>query len=65
MLTFIIEPDEDKWHAYCPELKGCHTFWSTKAEAMQYLKEAVQLYLEDEIEFQSMKYLSEPEKAYA
>lgn len=54
-LTFKLEADGDKWHAYCAELKGCHTFGTTKEEALKNLKDAVLLYLEDEIENQSMK----------
>lgn len=54
-LTFKLEADGKKWHAYCPELAGCHTFGDTKEEALKNLKDAVMLYLEDEIENQSMK----------
>ncbi len=46
MLTFKIKQDEDKWHAYCPELKGCHTYGNTRSEASDNLKDAVYLYLE-------------------
>ena len=53
-LTFKLEQDGNQWHAYCPELKGCHTFGSTKEEALKNLKDAVMLYIEDEIENQSM-----------
>lgn len=53
--TFKLEKDGKKWHAYCPELQGCHTFGSTKKEALRHLKDAVLLYMEDEIENQSMK----------
>lgn len=53
-LTFKLEPDGDQWHASCPELKGCHTFGSTKKEALKHLKDAVLLYLEDEIDNESM-----------
>lgn len=55
ILTFKLEKDGKKWHAFCSELHGCHTFGSTKEEALKYLKDAVLLYLEDEIENQSMK----------
>jgi predicted RNase H-like HicB family nuclease len=58
-LTFKLEKDGDKWHAFCPELKGCHTFGATKQEALVNLKNAVLLYLEDEIENQSMKAIME------
>ncbi len=54
-LTFKLEKDGKKWHASCPELHGCHTFGSTKEEALKHLKDAVLLYMEDEIENQSMK----------
>lgn len=53
-LTFKLEKDGDQWHAFCTELSGCHTFGNTKQEALSYLKDAVLLYLEDEIENQSM-----------
>ena len=33
----------------------CHTFGLTKEEALKNLKDAVMLYMEDEIENQSMK----------
>lgn len=54
-LTFKLEPNGEQWHAYCPQLPGCHTFGATKQEALKNLKEAVLLYLEDEIERQSMQ----------
>ena len=54
-ITFKLEKDGKKWHAYCPELRGCHTFGKTKDEALKNLKDAVMLYLEDEIENQAMK----------
>lgn len=54
-LTFKLEKDGEQWHAFCPELAGCHTFGSTKEQALAHLKNAVLLYLEDEIDNQSMK----------
>ncbi len=54
-LTFKLEKDGDQWHAFCPELKGCHTFGRTKEEALIHLKNAALLYLEDEIDKQSMQ----------
>ncbi|EKD94054.1 MAG: hypothetical protein ACD_28C00001G0004 [uncultured bacterium] len=55
LITFKLEKDGKKWHAFCPELEGCHTFGATKEEALKNLKDAVMLYMEDEIENQSMK----------
>ena len=46
----IIEPDEDVYHAYCPVLRGCHTWGHTEAEAFQFIQEAVRLHLEDMID---------------
>lgn len=54
-LTFQLEADGSKWHAFCPELPGCHTFGETKEEALKNLKDAVLLYIEDELENQSMQ----------
>ena len=56
-ITFKLEKDGKKWHAFCPELKGCHTFGATKESALKNLKDAAMLYLEDDIENQSMKAL--------
>lgn len=46
MLTFKIEKDGDEYHTWVPELPGCHTHGRTPKEAMDNLKDAVQLYLE-------------------
>jgi len=43
----VVEKDGDRFHAYCPTLKGCHTWGHTREEAIQYIKEAVELYVED------------------
>ena len=50
MVTFKIEKDEGGFHAWSPELPGCHTHGATRAEALANLKDAVQLYLEDVME---------------
>ena len=41
----IIEPDEDVYVAYCPELPGCVTYGKTEAEAHENIMEAIELYL--------------------
>jgi len=46
----IIEPDEDRYHVYCPLLKGCRTWGHTEEEAYNNIQEAVELYLEALIE---------------
>ena len=50
MFTFKIEPDAGEFHAWIPELPGCHTHGKTVAETMQNLKDAMRLYLEVELE---------------
>jgi len=43
-----IEPEDDgRFHAWCPALKGCHTWGHTEAEAFFYIKDAVTLYVQD------------------
>jgi len=46
MITFKIERDGNEFHAWAPELPGCHTHGQTVVEAMDNLKDVVQLYLE-------------------
>lgn len=41
----IIDPDEDEFHAYCPSLKGVHTFGRTEEEAETNMREAVSAYI--------------------
>ena len=45
--TVIIEPEEGGgYHAFCPALKGVHTFGDTLEEAIAHAREAVEVYLE-------------------
>jgi len=67
-LTFKLEKDETQWHAFCPDLPGCHTFGANQEEALKNLKNAVMLYLEDEIDNQAMQAVlefNESEKTHA
>jgi predicted RNase H-like HicB family nuclease len=43
----VLEPDDGGYHAYCPELPGCHTQGDTIEEAMKHIAEAVELYCEE------------------
>ena len=52
IFTAVVEPDrfEDvapAYHAWCPALKGCHTWGHTEREALARLEEAVVLYVDD------------------
>ena len=55
-VSVIIEKDEFGYYAYCPELTGCHSQGDTLVEALENIKEAVELYLEtlDEEERKSL-----------
>lgn len=44
-LRVVIEPDEDVFVAYCPELPGCVTYGKTEEEARKNIVEAIELYL--------------------
>ena len=52
IFKIVVEEDsfEDgrgAYHAYCPALKGCHTWGHTYSEALANIREAVELYVED------------------
>ena len=44
-IRVIVEPDEDVFVAYCPDLPGCVTYGATEEEALGHISEAVELYL--------------------
>lgn len=44
-LKIIIEPDEDVFVAYCPQLPGCVSYGKDHNEALENIKEAIDLYL--------------------
>lgn len=44
-IRILVEPDDDGFHAYCPELKGLHVAGDTEAEAVENAKLAADLYI--------------------
>ena len=48
----VVEPDEDRWHAYCPALKsqGATTWGYTQEEAFENIQEVVEMVIEEMIE---------------
>ncbi len=48
----VVEPDEDKWSAYCPALlkQGASTWGNTEAEALQHIHEVVQMVVQTLLE---------------
>ncbi len=59
-LTIVLEPaDEGGFTAYVPSLRGCISEGDSKEEALENIKEAIELYLEADtnelIEFEGEK----------
>ena len=49
--TVVIEKDEDgNYLAICPALQGCYSEGTTKEEALQMIKDAIKLHIEDRLE---------------
>ena len=48
----LVEPDEDRWFAYCPALKkqGAATWGYTQEEALKNIREVVEMVVEELIE---------------
>jgi len=47
--SVIIEEDKDGFFAYCPELQGCYTQGKNYEEAMENIKDAIQLHVKDRL----------------
>jgi predicted RNase H-like HicB family nuclease len=48
--SVVIEKDEDGYFAFCPELQGCYTQGDTYEEALENIKDAIRLHIEDRLE---------------
>ncbi|HEX4594690.1 MAG TPA: type II toxin-antitoxin system HicB family antitoxin [Bryobacteraceae bacterium] len=48
----VVEPDEEKWHAFCPALEsqGASTWGHSREEALKHIDEVVQLVVESMLE---------------
>jgi predicted RNase H-like HicB family nuclease len=48
----VIEPDEDRWHAYCPALvdRGGATWGETREQALANLEEVVKMVVASMVE---------------
>lgn len=44
--SVLIEKDEHGFYAWCPELKGCQSQGATIEDALENIREAIELYLE-------------------
>jgi predicted RNase H-like HicB family nuclease len=52
VVQVVVEPDEDVWRAYVPDLegRGAATWGQTRAEAMRNIQEVAQMVIEELIE---------------
>ncbi len=49
--TVVIEKDEDgSYLAICPALQGCYAEGSTQEEALEMIKDAIKLHIEDRLD---------------
>ena len=46
-LSIIVEEDKNGYFAFCPELQGCYAQGETHEEAVQNIKDAIKLHIED------------------
>ena len=48
----VVEPDEDRWHAYCPALvdRGAATWGATREEALANIEDVVKMVVASMIE---------------
>lgn len=47
--SIVIEKDENGYFVFCPELQGCYTQGASYEEALENIKDAIKLHLEDRI----------------
>jgi len=55
LLDVVIEKDKDGYFAYCPLIQGCYTQGDTYEEALENIRDAIKLHL-DEIEASKQKF---------
>ena len=48
--SIIIEKDEEGYFASCPELQGCYSQGDSYEEAIENIKDAIRLHIEDRLE---------------
>lgn len=48
-IEIVVGPDDVGFHAYCPALKGLHTYGDTEDEALQNIRDAAVAYLRSSI----------------
>jgi predicted RNase H-like HicB family nuclease len=48
----VVEPDEDRWRAYCPalETQGAATWGHTREEALRHIREVLEMIVSELVE---------------
>jgi predicted RNase H-like HicB family nuclease len=49
LLPIVIEKDADGYFAYCPQLQGCYTQGDTYGEALENIRDAIGVHIEDRL----------------
>lgn len=47
--SIVIEQDKDGYFVFCPELQGCYSQGDSYEEALENIKDAIKLHLEDRL----------------
>ena len=47
--AIVVEKDKEGYFAYCPQLQGCYTQGETFEEAVENIKDAIKLHIEDRL----------------
>jgi len=48
-LPIVVEGDADGYYVYCPALQGCYSQGGTYEEAVENIKDAIRLHIEDRV----------------
>jgi len=49
-VSIVVEKDKNGYYAYCPELQGCYSQGGTYEEAVENIRDAIKLHIEDRLE---------------
>jgi predicted RNase H-like HicB family nuclease len=47
--SVVVESDKDGYFVFCPELQGCYSQGDTYEEALENIKDAIRLHVEDRL----------------
>jgi predicted RNase H-like HicB family nuclease len=52
VFKIVVEPDEDRWHAYCPALveRGAATWGATREEALANIEDVIKMVVASMVE---------------